>query len=86
MAIEIGNSLKEKGGVAKVSSLNEGFAAILTTIEMIVIPHLGEGVVFYIFTVQCLIATILLIPPFLQDLRGTVPEAAPLKDEENTTD
>lgn len=69
-----------------MSSLNEGFAAILTTVEMIVIPHLGEGVVFYIFAAQCLIATILLIPPFLQDLRGTIPEADTLKDEENTTD
>lgn len=40
MAIEIGSSIKGKGGVAKVSSLNEGLAALLTTVEMVVIPHL----------------------------------------------
>jgi hypothetical protein len=31
---------------------------------MIAIPYLEQDVVFYLFTAECLIATIVLIPPF----------------------
>lgn len=70
MAIEIGSSLKDKAGVAKVSSLNEGLAALLTTVEMVVIPHLSSSVVFYLFAAECLLATILLVPPMLAELKS----------------
>ena len=40
IAIDIGSSIKEKGGVTKVSSLIEATAAIFAMVEMIVIPHL----------------------------------------------
>ena len=64
IAIDIGNSIKEKGSVTKVSSLIEAFAALFAMVEMVIIPHLGESVVFYVFTVEMLVATVLLIPNF----------------------
>ena len=64
IAIDIGNSIKEKGSVTKVSSLIEAFAALFAMVEMIIIPHLGESVVFYVFTAEMLIAAALLIPNF----------------------
>ena len=40
IAIDIGNNIKSKSSVTKVSSLIEGFAAFFTSIEMIIIPHI----------------------------------------------
>ena len=42
IAIDIGSSIKIKGGVSKVSSLIEAFAAVFAMVELIVIPHLSE--------------------------------------------
>ena len=40
IAIDIGNNIKEKGSVTKVSSLIEGSAAFFTAISMIFIPRI----------------------------------------------
>lgn len=50
IAIDIGTSIKEKGSVTKISSLIEAAAALFAMVEMVVIPHLAEAVVFYVFT------------------------------------
>jgi hypothetical protein len=36
---------------------------------MIAIPYLEQNVVFYLFTAECLIATIVLIPPFISEIQ-----------------
>ena len=40
-AIEAGKQLSDRGSIAKISSLIEGSAALLTAIEMVIIPYMG---------------------------------------------
>jgi len=66
IAIDIGNRIKEKGSVTKVSSLIEGSAALFTAFEMIIIPYIPSDSIFYLFSSECIIATLVLLPLFLQ--------------------
>jgi MFS transporter, OPA family, solute carrier family 37 (glycerol-3-phosphate transporter), member 1/2 len=70
IAIDIGTSIKEKGSVGKISSLIEAAAAVFAMVEMIVIPYMDASVVFYLFTGEMLVATVLLIPVFLVEFRA----------------
>lgn len=69
IAIDIGNNIKEKGSVTKVSSLIEGSAAFFTAISMIFIPRIPFELIFYLFSAECIIATLALVPLFFQELR-----------------
>ena len=66
IAIDIGAQIQEKGSVTKVSSLIEGSAAFFTALSMIIIPRIPFETIFYLFAVECILATIALIPVFLQ--------------------
>jgi hypothetical protein len=87
IAIDIGNRIQEKGSVTKVSSLIEGSAALFTAIEMIFIPYIPFESIFYLFSTECIIATLVLAPPFLQELNSILhPEKEnPLREEEETS-
>lgn len=70
IAIDIGNNIKQKGSVTKVSSLIEGSAAFFTAISMIFIPRIPFQLIFYLFAAECIMATLALLPLFLQELRA----------------
>jgi sugar phosphate permease len=72
IAIDIGNNIKEKGSVTKVSSLIEGSAAFFTAISMIFIPRIPFETIFYLFSAECIIATLALAPVFIQELRAVL--------------
>jgi OPA family glycerol-3-phosphate transporter-like MFS transporter 1/2 len=72
IAIDIGNRIKEKGSVTKVSSLIEGSAALFTAIEMILIPRIDFEYIFYLFAAECIIATAVLTPPFINELKSVL--------------
>jgi MFS family permease len=72
IAIDIGNNIKEKGSITKVSSLIEGSAAFFTAISMIFIPRIPFEFIFYLFSAECIIATLALTPLFWKELRGVI--------------
>ena len=65
VTLDIGNRIKEKSSVAKVSPLIEGSAAIFAMLEMVLIPYLEKPMVFYLFTTEMVIAALLLLPGFV---------------------
>jgi hypothetical protein len=50
--------------------LIEGSAALFTAIEMIFIPHIDFDYIFYLFAAECIVATAVLTPPFINELRS----------------
>ncbi len=66
IAIDIGAQIQEKGSVTKVSSLIEGSAAFFTALPMINIPKIPFETIFYLFAIEYILATIVLVPVFLQ--------------------
>ena len=76
-AIEAGRQLSDKGSVAKISSLIEGTAALLTGIEMVLIPYIPFEKIFYLFATLCLVAHLALIPLVLRERRKPTEDANP---------
>lgn len=66
ITIDIGQNLKSKNSIAKVSSLIEGSAAFFTALSMVIIPYIEYDFLFYLFSSECIIATLVLMPLFLQ--------------------
>ena len=66
IAIDIGQNLKSKNSISKVSSLIEGSASLFTALSMIIIPYIDYDSIFYLFSSECIIATFVLMPLFLQ--------------------
>ena len=82
ITIDIGNQIQEKGAVTKVSSLIEGSAAVCAMVEMIVIPYLETNVVFYVFTGEMLVATLLMLPMFVEEIKSKRREKVEKVDDE----
>jgi hypothetical protein len=67
--------------VTKVSSLIEGSAAFFTAISMVFIPRIPFELIFYLFSAECIIATLALMPVFIQECRSLVKTQENLIDE-----
>ena len=65
IAMDIANSFHGQVSTAQISSLIEGTAAFFTAIEMLLIPLIPFGSIFYLFGAMCLTATFALLPLFL---------------------
>jgi len=66
IAMDIGKVIQEKGSTTKISSLIEGSAAFFTALEMVFIPYIPFNSIFYLFSLECIIAAIILFPLFME--------------------
>ena len=63
--MDLGQHINRMDSVAKISSLIESIASLTTAIEMLIIPFIPFKYIFYLFSAECIIATYVLWPLFM---------------------
>lgn len=69
IVIDLGEQAGKKN-IAKVSALIEGSAAVFAAVSQIIISIMPFNSIFYLFSGECLLAALVLLPLFLKDLKA----------------
>lgn len=69
IAIDLGQQSKGKISITSVSSLIEGTAAAFAAVSQIIIPLIPSEYVFYLFSSECIVASLVLSPLLAREYR-----------------